>query len=300
MTQEIFEKWFHNEFVPKVRAYLQSIHQEEKAILLIDNCPAHSMKLESSDKKIKCLFLPPESMSLIMPMNQGPIAYLKRKYRTSLLRNAVLEPDFLKTFNIKGAIYSLANLWQEMPENMLRTCWHKLKTNLNVSYTFESIDMAEIRANFNKLGLNLSDLEINCWLDVDFDDPGYGFLTDQEMIDLVKNPSANTSLEVPNESLDCSTTTNSKIINANQAYSHCTELMLWLEAQADAKPEDLIFMQKIKELASSHRFNDMTHLAENSLITTAESLSLSFLAEKLIQNRVIEKQESIIAEDIPN
>lgn len=53
ITLEIFEQWFHGEFVPKVRAHLASLNQEEKAILLIDNCPAHPMKLESADGKIK-------------------------------------------------------------------------------------------------------------------------------------------------------------------------------------------------------------------------------------------------------
>lgn len=53
MTLEIFEQWFYEDFVPKVREYLASIHQEQKALLLIDNCPAHPMKLESADGKIK-------------------------------------------------------------------------------------------------------------------------------------------------------------------------------------------------------------------------------------------------------
>ena len=53
ITLEIFEQWFHGEIVPAVRAHLASLNLEERAILLVDNCPAHPMKLESADGKIK-------------------------------------------------------------------------------------------------------------------------------------------------------------------------------------------------------------------------------------------------------
>lgn len=245
MTLEIFELWFYEEFVPKVREYLASINQEEKAILLIDNCPAHPMKLESADGKIKGLFLPPESSSLIMPMNQGPIAYLKRKYRTNLLRNSVVDPNFLKEYNVKMAIYSLANLWQELPEDLLSSSWHKLKSNLHVKYNFEAIDMQEIRNNFIKLGPSLSDQDISCWLDTDYGDAGYGFLSDQEIIEQIKQPVlTNVTLN------DVSSSDSAKIISSKVAFSHCNKLMTWLEQQPTSKPDDLTSMQRIKELAT--------------------------------------------------
>ncbi len=186
MIQEIFEIWFHNEFVPKVRAYLASINQEEKAVLLLDNCPSHPMKLETEDGKIRCLYLPADSMSL-MPMLQGPVAYLKRKYRTNFLRAACMDSNFLKTHTIKRAAYSLANLWEEMPDNLLKTCWHNMKLNLHVTSNLEAIDMQELSNNFQHLGLSLDDTEINTWLDVDFDNPGYGLLTDDEITEQVIN-----------------------------------------------------------------------------------------------------------------
>ena len=38
---KIFEEWFHEEFVVKARAHLVSIGQKPRAVLIIDNCPAH-------------------------------------------------------------------------------------------------------------------------------------------------------------------------------------------------------------------------------------------------------------------
>jgi len=43
-----------------------------------------------------------------------------------------------------------------------------------------------------------------------------------------------------------------RIIPAKQAFNHCNELMVWLEEHKLCKPDDLISMQRIKELASQH------------------------------------------------
>ncbi len=256
ITLEIFEQWFHDEFVPKTRAHLNSLNLEEKAVLLIDNCPAHPMKLESSDGKIKALFLPPDSSSLIMPMNQGPITYLKRKYRTNLLRNSVFDESFLKNYNVRSAIYSLVNIWREMPENLLCSSWQKLRINLDIHYQYEKIDMNEVQNNFTKLGFNLSGHEINCWLDTDYGEPGYGFLTDEEIIENCKQSSlTNFNLNESNISIE-NNDDRAKIISAKQAYKYCTDLMVWLEDHSLATSDDLISMQRIKELASKYLFDE--------------------------------------------
>ena len=118
-----------------------------------------------------------------MPMCQGPISYLKRKYRTNLLRNSVLNKGWIDKYSIKQALHALSNLWSEMPDELLCSSWHKLNMNLHIQYSYETIDMEEIRSNFGKLGFQLSDHVVNCWLDTDYGDPGYGFLADQEIID---------------------------------------------------------------------------------------------------------------------
>ena len=41
MTSLIFENWFHSEFVPAVRRHFLDKNLEPKALLLLDNCPAH-------------------------------------------------------------------------------------------------------------------------------------------------------------------------------------------------------------------------------------------------------------------
>ena len=84
-TSSIFSDWFLNHFVPEVRRFQEETMKiplhAVKAVLLLDNAPAHrnSEKLVSNDGKIKCVFLPPNTTSILQPMNQGVIVACKRR-----------------------------------------------------------------------------------------------------------------------------------------------------------------------------------------------------------------------------
>lgn len=79
MTQAIFEQWFFDDFVPSVRAFLRSKNLPEKAVLFLDNAPAHpeASRLASSDGQIFVSYLPPNVTSLLQPMDQGVLEALK-------------------------------------------------------------------------------------------------------------------------------------------------------------------------------------------------------------------------------
>ena len=79
---------FLKEFVPEVKKYLKERNLPIKALLLMDNAPCHPCpdELESpSNRGIKHLFLPPNTTSLIQPMDQGVLECMKRRYRKELL-----------------------------------------------------------------------------------------------------------------------------------------------------------------------------------------------------------------------
>ena len=63
----IFSNWFSNDFMPAVRIYqeeaLKISPDKVRAILILDNAPAHPSKdtLSSKDEKIKVLFIPPNT-----------------------------------------------------------------------------------------------------------------------------------------------------------------------------------------------------------------------------------------------
>ncbi len=83
MDSSIFKTWFHEKFVPKCRKALEEKGLPKKAILLLDNAPSHPdvESLCSSDGEISCVYLPPNTTSLIQPMDQGVLENIKRLYK---------------------------------------------------------------------------------------------------------------------------------------------------------------------------------------------------------------------------
>ena len=79
MDTTIFKKWFHDVFVPYIRKFCRDNDMECKILLLLDNAPAHpSMStLQSNDGKVVTKFLPPNTTSLIQPMDQGILESMK-------------------------------------------------------------------------------------------------------------------------------------------------------------------------------------------------------------------------------
>ena len=107
---EIFTDWFYQHFVPDVKKHLQDQGLPVKALLLLDNAPAHpeAGSLASDDGCIKAMFLPPNTTALIQPMDQGVLEALKRRYRRRLLHNLLLEDkdwqsmvDYAKSIHLK-------------------------------------------------------------------------------------------------------------------------------------------------------------------------------------------------------
>ena len=169
MTQEIIEDWFYTEFVPKVRSYLKSISQKEKAILFMDNCAAHPLDLESDCKMIICKFLPPNTTGILQPADQGVIASIKQNYKFTALKTSLdrrtkdTQPGKLfADFNIKDVIDILSESWKKCQSNVLAKSWNYLGLNLSIRCTLPKIDTAYIVKNFVEFGLSLDD--VNDWL----------------------------------------------------------------------------------------------------------------------------------------
>ena len=61
--------------------------KELKAILLIDNCPAHPFTIESTNDQIKIKFLPKNTTSILQPQDQGIIASkVKKRFKSELFK----------------------------------------------------------------------------------------------------------------------------------------------------------------------------------------------------------------------
>eukprot|EP00117_Sycon_ciliatum_P011952 scpid40580/ scgid13208/ Tigger transposable element-derived protein 2 len=138
MDGALFTKWFHDRFVPTVSSELRKLGLPAEAVLLLDNAPSHpdTTALCSSDGKITCMFLPPNTTSLIQPMDQGVLENIKSLYRRDLLLKAVTEEqhaehstviDFMKGLTIKDAVLVSARSWDQVrSKDTLMKSWKKL------------------------------------------------------------------------------------------------------------------------------------------------------------------------------
>uniref|UniRef100_K7F9R4 HTH CENPB-type domain-containing protein n=1 Tax=Pelodiscus sinensis TaxID=13735 RepID=K7F9R4_PELSI len=120
VTLAMFEEWFSNHFVPAVERYCLGKNIPFKILLLLDNAPGHPNTLDDMHPNVKVVFLPPNTTSLIQPMDQGVIASFKAYYDEMTLR------DFWKSYNIYDAINNIADAWDEVKETNMRGVWNKL------------------------------------------------------------------------------------------------------------------------------------------------------------------------------
>ncbi|XP_054726261.1 tigger transposable element-derived protein 1-like [Anastrepha obliqua] len=77
MTSAIFTEWFQKYFISEVRLYMNAKCLEFKVPLILDNAPCHPL-LEHPN--VQFCYLPPNTTSLIQPLDQGIIATFKKYY----------------------------------------------------------------------------------------------------------------------------------------------------------------------------------------------------------------------------
>ena len=143
----IFHDWFHNKCVHEIKRHqmedLKIPEEDVKAILLLDNASAYPSEEElvSECGNIRAMFLPPNTTSVIQPMDQGIISVLKRRYTRRYLDEVlvILEDDEaledtrgeqtlenIGKYNLKSAIFNLASSWRDVKCTTLANFWHKL------------------------------------------------------------------------------------------------------------------------------------------------------------------------------
>ena len=87
MDSVLFEEW-----VRDVNKKFQA--EGRKVALIIDNCPAHPIIENLSH--VKLVFLPPNTISVNQPMDQGVIRCFKAHYRKRLVKLILCSLDFNK------------------------------------------------------------------------------------------------------------------------------------------------------------------------------------------------------------
>ena len=97
-----------------------------KIALLIDNCPAHPSISDLT--KVQLVFLPPNTTSVLQPMDQGVIRSLKAHYRgrvVSRLCRALDKTKTLPKISILQAMKILVSSWEAVSAQTIVNCFRK-------------------------------------------------------------------------------------------------------------------------------------------------------------------------------
>jgi len=122
MTSELFQKistsWDHE---------LRS--KRRKILLLLDNRPAHP---HLDLKFIKLVFLPPNTTSVIQPMDQGVIRSQKAFYRKQLVFKIIddLEKKIETKNTVLDAILVLSRAWDSVTPTTITNCYRHAKLSI--------------------------------------------------------------------------------------------------------------------------------------------------------------------------
>ena len=75
-----FKDWYIDCFIPTAKAYCKRKNIDFKILLLIDNATVHN-DFPDVNENVKIKFLPPNTTSLLQPLDQGAIAITKAHYK---------------------------------------------------------------------------------------------------------------------------------------------------------------------------------------------------------------------------
>jgi len=102
--------------------------------MLVDNCAAHSNDVRMTN--VKLVFLPPNTASLIQPMDQGIIANFKRHYRSLVVRHLMATidessdasmrvTDLTKKLTMLDSLHMQNEAWSRITAQTISNCYRR-------------------------------------------------------------------------------------------------------------------------------------------------------------------------------
>uniref|UniRef100_UPI00358E44AC tigger transposable element-derived protein 1-like n=1 Tax=Myxine glutinosa TaxID=7769 RepID=UPI00358E44AC len=135
VTAAMFLDWLNNCFVDEVEKYLGSKDLAFKVLLILDNAPGHPESLQFAHPNVEVVFLPPNTSSLLQPMDQDLIATFKSYYIRHTLERildqtkndpSLTVSDCWKKYNITDCINNIKESLGEIKPMAWNACWRKL------------------------------------------------------------------------------------------------------------------------------------------------------------------------------
>ncbi|KAJ8376847.1 hypothetical protein SKAU_G00074270 [Synaphobranchus kaupii] len=292
MSGDIFSDWFLKHFVPLVEEYLRRKTLPLRAILLVDNTPAHhaaeNLVSETEDGYIQCIFLPANVISSIQPMHQGVLENLKRRYKRELLRRLWMRSesfesysDFCNLLTVKDALHMCAKVWEEVSSVSLKRSWNILLPGDSQveEENIEEVDDVSFTEERRQLAISAEEQEE--WLVADKNEGGHRIFTDQEIIQQACETEADSDVEEEAE----------RIPHAVAEVCLITGLK-WLQQQSEASPQHLHMLRELHALAARKREMNFSAPIASSAVHADRNVWKSSLPE-LSQRSIAQKEEEL-------
>ncbi|XP_018410276.1 PREDICTED: tigger transposable element-derived protein 1-like [Nanorana parkeri] len=139
VTRILFVEWINEVFGPAVKKYLLEKNLPLKALLIMDNAPAHPPGLEDDLLEefefIRVKFLPPNTTPILQPMDQQVISNFKKLYTKALFQrcfevtegtNLTLREFWKNHFHIVNCLKIIDKAWDGVTKRTLNSAWRKL------------------------------------------------------------------------------------------------------------------------------------------------------------------------------
>ena len=257
---------------------------EKKALLLLDNAPSHpsSAVLQSDNgmiktMMIKTMFLPPNTIAIIQPMDQAVLDPCKGRYKRKLLAHIILEnestdkpvPEILKAITMKDVVYWIAAAWEEASPESLRKAWrnllHESDPDDGVSdYDDVSPDSSIADAVLTAAPLGKDTEEaVAKWMEEDISEPGHQVLDDDEIVAEMLECEEDHDEESSDEEAAAS-----PLVTASKAFDALDVTLRWLE-QTGADATHLLLVKKWWDEAAQMRFKSLKQASILSYFDTS-------------------------------
>ncbi|XP_023237333.1 jerky protein homolog-like, partial [Centruroides sculpturatus] len=245
MDTTIFIEWYDTVFIPEVKKHQLITGNSGNVLLLIDNAPSHL-------GKFKVVYLPPNVIPILQPMDQGVIESFKRYYRKALLRMIIIGEKCEKTIqqvyaeiNLKDTMYMAAETWATVKDSTLATAWNKLLPSDEPITAPKEPTRSQFESQLFALikdcsGLKECDKEnIQDWLNCDVNDHGNQILSDDEIIanvSMTKTPAITRKTEANDADRA------DKVPSSEEAF-HCLETALKRLEEQEYDAIQLLFLR---------------------------------------------------------
>lgn len=275
MNSKLFKDWFFENFVPNVEKHLRELGLPSKAILFLDNAPSHPAETELIKGNICVKFFPPQTTSLIQPMDQGVIENIKRLYKRQLV-GKLLEDDLsendnassnsviatLKSINIKTVAYMTATAWDQVSQATLikawKNVWPEVQENLNPPDDDSGDDLttpAFVEMLHSVKGCeNVEANDVEEWMHSE-SDVGHQQLTEEEIIaSCAKKTDVSSDEDSPDENED---EVNNSVMSHGIAAEMYYRLLVYAEQQSDSSAAELLLLKRLRDRAAQKRCSSL-------------------------------------------